>query len=194
MNSKIIFFCILIIGVIFVSICWVANAQSPEKVSITTDKTVYKSRINKDDPHFQYIEVEPVEITVINNSEKDIYFGVGFIIPFTSLYFEIYKDGDWQVYNEMLGVAEYPGDFTFKKWLEGANRVKANEKITFKEKPVIYRSDIDIFKGKYRLRLEYYPNCSPQPSGADSTDYAIFRSENEANCFGRTYSNEFIIE
>ncbi|MBU1871446.1 MAG: hypothetical protein KKH80_01410, partial [Candidatus Omnitrophica bacterium] len=126
--------------------------------------------------------------------EKDIYFDAGFIIPFTSLYFEIYKDGHWQIYDEMHGVAKYLLDFTFKRWLETAIRVKPNEKFTFRKKPVIYRSDIKIFRGRYRLRLEYYPNCSPESPEIDSIDYGVFRSEKTPNCFAKIYSNEFIVE
>ncbi|MFH1191501.1 MAG: hypothetical protein V1670_04830 [Candidatus Omnitrophota bacterium] len=163
--------------------------QSVEKVIIVTDKVEYKSKISVDD---HYIRGESIKIIVTNNLKNDIYFDSGSVIPFTSLYFEIYKDEKWKTYDEMCGVAEYPFDFTFKKWLQAAVRLKPGERIIF-ERGLDHSVDFNLFEGEYRFRLEYYPNCALESLEIDTTDYSTFRFEKAPNCFAKVYSDKFKI-
>jgi len=160
-----------------------------QDVSITTDKGIYTSKISADD-YLATVRGEIIKIAIINNLEKDIYFKTGFVIPFSTLYFEIYKDGKWQTYNEMHGVAEYPFNFTFQKWLETATRLKPDERIIF-EKNLDHSAEFNIFKGKYRFKLEYF--SMPKEPEADYTkvDYATYKEETN---FETVYSGEFTIK
>jgi len=157
-------------------------------VAVATDRKEYKSRLSRDNG---YIRGGPIKITIANGTKKDICFNTDFIMPFTTLYFEIYKDGRWQIYNEKLGAAKYPPNYTFQKWLETATRLKPGEKITI-EKELVCSIGFNLFKGKYRFKLEYF-SMPDDRSKEDyfEADYCIYKEE--AN-FDTVYSNEFIVE
>jgi len=185
---------IISIGLLIVLGCLAQNVipqaapKYQKEVDVVTDRKEYKFELSRDD---SYIRGDLIKITITNGTKKDIYFDTGFIMPFTTLYFEIYKDGRWQIYNEMCGVAKYPANYTFQKWLETATRLKPKEKITI-EKQFSYSIHFNLFKGKYRFKLEYFsmPNDRPKEDYS-KTDYCIYREE--AN-FDTVYSNEFIIK
>lgn len=161
--------------------------SAPFGVTITTDKGIYNSNTGMYD---YYIQGDIMNITVVNHLEKDIFFKTGFIIPFCTLYFEIYNNGSWELYDDILGVAEYPDGYTFQKWLDGATKLSPNESLTFQYN-LVHSSGFNMFQGKYRFRLDYFSTPDEPSVNYSNVDYYTYISE--AN-FVTVYSNEFTIK
>jgi hypothetical protein len=159
---------------------------SPGKVTITTDNGIYNSDTGINDDH---IQGDIINITIINHLDRDIFFDKWFIIPFCSLYFEIYNNGSWELYDDILGVAEYPASFTFQDWIEDATKLSPNESSTF-QYSLSHSSGFKMFQGKYRFVLEYFCIPDEQLVNYSNVEFATYRIE--AN-FVTIYSNNFTI-
>jgi len=155
-------------------------------VLITTDKGIYNSDTGINDDQ---IQGDIINITIVNHLEKDIFFDTGFINPFCSLYFEIYNNGSWELYNDILGDTKYPYDFTFQKWLDIATKLSPNESLTFQYN-LSHSSGLNMFQGKYRIKLDYFSIPNEPLVNYSDVDYATYRSE--AN-FATVYSNNFTV-
>jgi len=157
-------------------------------VTITTDKTEYAAEISIDQSS-GIVLGEAVKVTVTNKLKNDIFINPHGAMPFATLYFEIYKDQQWQVYQQVHEIAEYSPGFTFQRWLEKAKRIKSEDK-SVAVKQVRYATDVDLFKGKYRLKLEYFIMPVMPETDYTAVDYLVYR---EAN-FRTACTDEFLIK
>jgi hypothetical protein len=161
-------------------------SNSTNDVLITTDKGIYNSNTGINDG---YIQGDFINITIINHLENDIFFNTCFIIPFCTLYFEIYSNGSWESYTQILGVAHYPRNFSFQDWLDTTPKLRPNDCLTF-QYDLSHSGGFNMFQGKYRFRLDYFSISDEPLVNYSDVDFATYLSK--AN-FVSVYSNNFTI-
>jgi len=127
-----------------------------EAVKVTVDKTKYRSQIGFEDGR---VLGEKIKIKIVNGSEKDIFFDDSFSAPLPSLFFEISKDGRCMTYNQMLTEGENTSGYTVVDWLKQAKRLKPGEAAEI-EDSLDHEESIKIFAGFWRIKFQYYTDCS----------------------------------
>ncbi len=172
---------ILALGIILIGGFWIWNNYQPieeseeQQVTIITDKTEYE-------------QGEEIKITIKNNLEKGIYFHTSFIMPFSTIFLEGYKDGKWLDCDELncniYGLAFVAGDQSPYIKMKTATRLVPGDEFSFTTWWTVGEDLNFTVAEKYRFRLEYYSEKISK-----RTTWEEFRTlENAA------YSNEFTIK